>query len=204
MTPVCVSARKHKVRSVRCKRSSLPSSRPSCSCPSQVIIGAGPGSVPAPTPTKQRSAKDAELDQQPWSPTAGHGPDRYASRRPPNSHPSAWQPSECLTTIRVRACPPAGRCHSDGPLSLGSPATSDTPRNSSCNQSAQTERCVCVSAKTQGVGGVGGAGTVPGRAVQAREAARPVMRRVGVETACRTAASEPTTTSRSLALVRPV
>ena len=73
--------------------------------------------------------KDAGLDQQPWSPRAGHGPDRHASRRPPSSRSSAWRPSECLATIRVRACPPAGRCHSDGPLSLGSPATSDTPRN---------------------------------------------------------------------------
>ncbi len=76
-----------------CERSSLPSRRLSSSCLSHVIIGAGPGSVPASAPTKQRSAglclKDAELDQQAWSPRAGHGPDRHASRRPPSSHPSA-------------------------------------------------------------------------------------------------------------------
>ena len=197
-----------------CERSGLPSSRPSGSCLSEVIIGAGPGSVPTSTPTRQRSAglflKVAERINKHGHPQQVTGPmDMPAAAHPipirvPGNHPSAWQPSECGRAPRRAAVTRTGRCHSDGPLSLGSPATSDTPRNSSCNQSAQTERCVCVSAKTQGVGGVGGAGTVPGRAVQAREAARPVMRRVGVETACRTAASEPTTTSRSLALVRPV
>ena len=43
----------------------------------------------------------------------------HVRRRPPSSNPSAWQPSECLASIRVRACPPSGRCHSDWPLSLG-------------------------------------------------------------------------------------
>ena len=60
---------------------------------------------------------------------------RQASRRPPSSHSSAWQPSECLASIRVWACPPAGRCHSDGPLTLGSPAARDTPWNYSSNRS---------------------------------------------------------------------
>ena len=68
-------------------------------------------------------------DQQPWSPRAGRGPDGHASRRPPSSHPSAWRPSECLATIRVRACPPAGCCHSDGPLSLGRAAVTRITRD---------------------------------------------------------------------------
>ena len=51
--------------------------------------------------------------------------------RVPGNHPSAWRPSECRAPIRVRACPPAGRCHSGGPLSLGWAAVTRMGRTSS-------------------------------------------------------------------------
>ena len=131
-------------RGVRCvcsERSILPSSRPSGSCLSPVIIGAGPGSVPGSTPTLHRSAGLC-LKTRNWINNHGH-PQQVTGRidmpaaahpipiRVPGNHPSAWRPSECGRAPRRAAVTRTGHCHSDGPLSLGSPATSDTPRNSS-------------------------------------------------------------------------